>query len=267
MTYLALPDTIESVMPRLVRDVLIADSTLAAFFGTGAIRDHDYQELLGPLRPPYLAVAPFKMDEKFYPTQKGVAEFRVVVGAYLPRQIPIDPSLAVLAAPSVSSGGSGTLTGEYTYAVSGYTATGTSYISPVTTVSLSSQKASITVSAGSGLAGRILWRTKAGRSYLQYLTAITGTTHTDDAADTALGDDLAPEPFLGRRLRGAIKRALKAQENLTVAGIQNAEMILGFGDMSDDVSGGRNCRVMVTEIVYQLYYDLLSRESVLEVLP
>jgi hypothetical protein len=44
-------------------------------------------------------------------------------------------------------------------------------------------------------------------------------------------------------------------------------MVVSFADEGDSVATDRNCRVMVTGVTYQLYYDRLLRYSVLEIAP
>lgn len=266
MTFYPLPDATDSEIPRLVRDVLLADSTMNAFFGT-AIQDHDYEELGGVIPPPYVAVVPGRLADQLKPGHRAEGAFDVSVAMYLPRQVPARRSMSTLAAPAVASGGTGVLTGEYGYAVSGYDGAGVSYISPVASVSVAGKQISWTIPVGSGLVGRILWRTEANRSMLRYLRAVpdnTTTTGTDNVPDSALGHDMAPEPYLGRRLRTALKRALWSNNTLTFYGVAHADMITAFSDSEDGVSAERNCRVMVTGVTYQVYYNLFTRSNVLD---
>lgn len=105
-------------------------------------------------------------------------------------------------APTAEVGDSGTLTGDYLYAITyvtaeGETALGTVLASAVTAAAQKIELTEIPVSGDSRVTGRKIYRTTADDSETYYLLATlednTTTTFSDNVADSSLGDEAPSE--------------------------------------------------------------------------
>lgn len=214
---------LDAEAPRLVAALLRADSWVAGFFGPAGIREHDDDEVTAwtPI-PPYVAVLPGTQREQ----RTAGQNFRVTSGVrfrvYLPPSIPTVPSVAAPPAPVATVGTAGALTGSRIYGASAYTGAGESCLDDSTgivalslPVTYAAQRGAVVMPTVTGVTGLVLWASRLnGKALFFHSLAASGATVTDNLLDSALGREMAPIRYIGRRVVSAMKQALISGEGL-----------------------------------------------------
>lgn len=251
--------SVSSVIPALVRDVLAADSDLAAYFEQIALAD--LYQLEGPIRTPSLYVVPGVMQQARQVGGETEATYSISVAAVLPVPTPFRYDLAALAAPTSALASSGPLTGVYGYRVTQFDATGESAASALLIASPSAQWVTVTrPSLASGALGWRLWRTEANRTAMRHLVTLRAdaTSFNDTIPDSGLGDELAPIPFYAEALLDHAAKVLYANEMLTSSGTHYATAALTVQQGRDEIASARNLRVRELVVTVPTYFDSTS---------
>lgn len=271
MSLARFPEIIDSQIPALVRAYLAADAVLPLWL---TIADHDYEELAGPIRAPYLAVVPAEVKDREAPSGVANAEYPVDLVFFLPRQTPAVAALTTPSAPTTVGGAAGAVTGTFRHSVTYYTATGESYASDLSdAVTVAGQRITVTIPTGpAGTVGRRVWRTQDGRLCDRFLDVVadnTTTVYSDNYLDAALGGEIAPFRYLGRRLAAAAKVVVSVNRTLKNllpggGGRQMTDATMTLIDKLDHIDASRNQRVKVIRCLFSIHYAMATRLSVIE---
>lgn len=263
--------TVESRIPHWVRYYLAADTTLSGIFGTENIQALESAEFGIELAAPYLAVTPLPLPDIRQTGQRFVADYPVWVTAFLPRPGRINRALSTPGTPALAEGAAGLLTGTYYYAVTGWNGDGESWASERSaSITVTAKKITVTIPTVSGAWGRRLWRTKAGRTFPQFLCVIpenTSTSFSDNLPDSHLVEEMAPDEWFGQKLSGAIKASLMTSNAQVLKDSGTLEPLVdglfGLTEVSDRVIPGKNQRRLVLRVTYGVYADGQTRRSVI----
>lgn len=243
-------------IPRLVREVLKADSDLAAYFEQITLAD--LYQLDGPIRTPSLYVVPGTLAQARQVGGESEGTYTVSVVAVLPVPTPFRHDLAALAAPTAALAATGPLTGAYGYRATQFNADGESVASPLLSVSPSAQWVTITrPSLASGALGWRLWRTEANRTAMRHLVTLRAdaASFNDVLPDAALADELAPIPFYAEALLDHAAKVLYANERLLESGTAYASAALGVQQGRDEIATARNLRIRELVLTIPTYLD------------
>lgn len=264
-------DTLDSEIPRLVANVLRTDELCGKYFN--GLADHDFEEFKHwRPRAPYLAVVPGDLGEPGRGLSSQVhGTYLVNVLLYLPPIPPrVDRDIAFTQVPTATvAAGAGALTGAYRWAMTGYTATGESFVPETdgevlvtSELTLTAQNATLAFAAlPAGLVGRCIWRTRAGglRFQLEAIVPGAATSYTSSRTDAQLLDVSAPIRHETRRLRSYIKRRLVLDQDLKVAGRARARNLLFFRDRDDSFLPTANVRIVTIGAEFQIQFNAQER--------
>jgi len=271
--------TVDDKVPALVREYLAADATdsaddlsLAGWFGVENIELREYEEFVSPFPAPFLAVSPRALIDRRQLGMEAFATYSVDLTVLLPKQTAATTALARPAAPAVSVGSAGLLTGAFRYALTGFTATAESYASNLSTaVTLTAQKGEVTIPSLGSFDGFRLWRTRANRTSPQFLDVVYAPgVYVDNWPDSALGDEAAPDTLGAIKLFSRIRRVVVREGAETLrnilsggGGVSIAQATTTLADVSDKVSAERNQREKVMRVTYEIRYRMTDRQSTL----
>ena len=250
-------DSPSTIIPRLVRDILAADSEIAAFFDRIALSD--LYQLDGPILTPSLYVVPGTLSHERQVGGETESTYTLSVVAVLPYPTPFLHTLAAPAAPTLAqASGTGQHTGTLKYLVTQFNAQGESAATTPASITVTAKDVTVTApTLAAGALGWRVWRTKAnGLSYRHAATfRASETSWRDSLPDSALSDELAPIPFYAESLLDYVASVLYANENLTTSGTNYSTAAILCQQGKDEIATGRNLRVRELVVTIPTYIN------------
>lgn len=254
MTLLTSP---HAVIPLVMREILAANATLAAFFDRIAAVER--RQLRGPMVTPSLLVVPGALKQGREIGGDFEADYTVNVLGVFPSEVPWIPDLAALAAPSVTASGTGTLTGAFRYRVTQANEDGESEAGAEATVTADADI--VTVTRPTLAAAATCWRawaSDAGRTGLRWGATLPASV-TSWIDDGTRRDELAPIPFFAEDWLDEAQKVLIANETLEWLGIRYASAAMGCEQSGDDLIAVRNVRVRELVVTVPTLIDPLTK--------
>lgn len=242
----------DGVSARLLAGIHTAyanDAATVAFFGADGIRQVDYEELEHPIRAFFLAIVAGQQKAQRVVGGEADLLYRVPILVYLPRQTPVNASIAVPPAPVITKVSGGALTGTFIYRVTQWNEAGESWASPPVTVTLAGENAAVSFSSPPAGMGFRVWRSTKGCTACRYNETIQPATvpsgYVDSVPDASLGDELAPVRLFAVNLKDYLRTVLYQNETLKEAtGVDVADACLVLEDKLDAIDRARNLRVI-----------------------
>lgn len=257
-----------SAIPRLVRNLLAADTTgLATFFDEISVADLPQFEL--PLSAPSLRIYPGNPKRERAVGGPINLVYDVSINVILPRPTPGRSSRTIPAKPVISSASSGSgVTGVWEYRLTEFGEDGESNASDETSVTLTSQLPTIALPAlTTGGQGFRIWRSRKGCTACRWagISWQGSVNWTDPVVDADLGAELAPVLLQGERLVDAITAVLLSGEYLLESGSVHADIVLAVDTPPATVVQGRNLWRQEIRATLGSYYDPITGQFLTEV--
>lgn len=256
-------------IPRLVTAALRADSTLMSFV-RGVWRVGSRKLAGWQPKPPYILVTAERKEDTRMVGASLYGPYEMAVTLVLHPEQPVNAAVTGPAMPTLATGSAGVLTGSYHYALTSWDGSGETYVKedPNGTLqiagplSLTAQRATVTLPSLGSASGFRLWRTKANGSalYFHSCQAQSGDI-TDNVPDSALQEEIAPMPNLAESVTGRIRQVLFASETLREGGYGHARAALKLTDEPKEYDAGLNVTCVRLVSAYDIKYDKTTRAS------
>ena len=217
-------EPIDFEVPRLLNELLVADSNLVNRFGADGIGQHDIEWFRhgNPRKYPYLATLMQPVEDRVGLSGVGRADLVVEVTGYFHPETPGNPGIVQLDAPTFASMGSGSLTGKFRYVATATTDEGESFVKQTQglvemTPEVELTDGSVTLALQTGFAGSglNLYRADAqnGRFRLRaHLVGNANTEFVDGDGDSQLRSSVGAPIFDDSRRVMAYVKALVQTE-------------------------------------------------------
>lgn len=246
-----------AVIPLVMREILAANATLAAFFDRIAVVER--RQLRGPMVTPSLLVVPGALSQRREIGGDFEADYTINVLGVFPAETPWIPDLPALDAPSVTAAGSGTRTGLYRYRITQANEWGESEAGAEASATADADIVTVTrpTLAATATCWRA-WASVAGKTALRCAAALPASV-TSWIDDGTRRDELAPIPFFAEDWLDEAQKVLIANETLEWLGIRYASAAMGCEQSGDDLIAVRNVRVRELVVTVPTLIDPLTK--------
>ncbi len=247
-----------AVIPEVIREILAANATLAAYFDRIAVVER--RQLRGPIVTPSLLVVPGALKQQREIGGDMEATYSVSVLEVVPVGAAWIPDLAAPGAPTVSVSGTGSRTGVYRYRTTQASALGESEAGDER-VSAAATGNAITITRPSLAASATCWRvwaSDAGRTALRWAASLPASV-TVWADDGTRRGELAPIPFAAEDWLDEAQKVLIANETLEWSGVRYASAAMECEQSGDEIVPVRNLRVRELVVTVPTLIDPLTK--------
>ena len=241
---------------------------LALFFGDEGLRNVDADELNSWRLAPACRVTLAKIEENGGTSGICEAKLQALISYFLPREVALLESTAPPSKPSATGQGTGAISAEWRYALTGYTDAGETYASELSDVVVVAgvEHVAVTTPVGVSLKGRRLWRTPTTSLCARFHSLLADNVTTlvkDRMPDSELGDEVFPEKGLLGNLTRSGKRAIVAREVLDdESGEATLDATLKYIDQGPPrLDASRNQRVKEFIAEWTLQFDYATGQS------